>query len=137
MGSDVDAAVRDPELARVGVLCAGGLVLPLLAQSRQATETGFCVCCCMGGSTGDARAPRPSRRARARVLSGAGAELYPAVCAAVCVYLVVALSTVPSEGTAVAGMAADGASMYLLCVFRVARLRALVSTPRSLAECRR
>jgi hypothetical protein len=89
----------------------GVFVVPLLAQSRQATETGFCVYILLyGGVPLATLGHHEAFAARSR-----GGSYCPAqernciigVCAVVCLYLLLALATTPSDGkAAVAGIAA-------------------------------
>ncbi len=106
----------------------GVFVIPLLAQSRQATETGFCVYLLLYGGVPLATLGHHEAFA-ARDRSGAYCPAQErncilGVCAAVCAYLMVALAAVPSEATAaVAGMAAfavPGCIFFSFFVWRAA-----------------
>ena len=89
----------------------GVFVLPLLAQSRQAAETGFCIYVLLYGGVPLATLGH----AEAFAARGRSGGYCPAqerncvlgVCGSVCVYLLAALASTPGEGkAAVAGMAA-------------------------------
>jgi len=104
----------------------GVFVGPLLAQSRQATETGFCVYLLLYGGVPLATLGHHEAFA-ARERSGAYCPAQErncilGVCAAVCAYLMVALASVPSDGTAaVAGMAAVAVPVCIFFAFFVWR----------------